>query len=211
MIAAARWRGSSWPRRGCPCGSPWLPGSWRCSCASFEWIEPRHRLQVTSCHPRITRGRRRPWVRRWPQAVCSRSVSHRWMGCRIEDLHRPCQGLTGAGLSQTCPESCCRGRCPGGEPSTPGPSAVACACDRAGGSVTHPAETDGGVPRLSGRTARVYRCGALAGVCSGASGRPGARRQGPGGREGEEPGGYTHASQEEATAGGPDAWRAGWA
>ena len=24
-------------------GSPWLPGCWRCSCSSFEWIEPRHR------------------------------------------------------------------------------------------------------------------------------------------------------------------------
>src|SRR5436190_1116964 len=67
MIAAARWRGSSWLRRGCPCGSPWLPGSWRCSCARSEWNEPRHRLQVTSCHPRTTRGRRRPWVGRWPR------------------------------------------------------------------------------------------------------------------------------------------------
>ena len=211
MIAAARWRGSSWPRRGCPCGSPWLPGSWRCSCASFEWIEPRHRLQVTSCLPRTTRGRRRPWVRRWPQAVCSRSVSHRWMGCRIEDLHRPCQGLTGSGLSHTCPESCCRGRCPGGEPSTPGPSAVACACDRAGGSVTTPGR-DGRwcAPSLGARLGSIGAARWLA--C--ARGRRGDRAHAAralGGREGEEPGGYTHASQEEATAGGPDAWRAGWA
>jgi hypothetical protein len=40
-------------------------------------------------------------VRRWPQAVCSRSVSHRWMGCGTVDLPRCCQGLTGAGFSQT--------------------------------------------------------------------------------------------------------------
>ncbi len=42
-IAAARRRGSSWPWRECPCGSPGLPGCWRCSCSSFQWIEPRHR------------------------------------------------------------------------------------------------------------------------------------------------------------------------
>ena len=113
-IAAARRCGSSWPWRECPCGSPGLPGCWRCSCSSFQWIEPRHRLQVTSCHPRTTRGRRRPWVRRWPQAVCSRSVSHRWMGCSTADLHRLCQGLTGAVRSQICPEPCGRGLCPGG-------------------------------------------------------------------------------------------------
>jgi hypothetical protein len=74
---------------------------WRCSCSSLKWIEPRHRLQVTSCHPRTTRETRRLWVRRRPQAVCSRSVSHRWIGCSIEDLHRRCQGRTGAVLSQT--------------------------------------------------------------------------------------------------------------
>jgi hypothetical protein len=64
LSAAARQRGSSWPRQGWPWGSSWLPGCWHCSCASFQWIEPRHRLQVTACHPRTTRGRRRPWVRR---------------------------------------------------------------------------------------------------------------------------------------------------
>jgi hypothetical protein len=114
MIAVARWRGSSWPRRGCPCDAPGLPGCWRCSCSNFQWIEPRHRLQVTSCHPRTTRGRRRPWLRRWPQAVCSRSVSHRWMGCGTADLPRRYQDLTSAGISQTCPEPCCRGLGPGG-------------------------------------------------------------------------------------------------
>jgi len=86
----------------------WLPrwnyveyACWRCSCSSLKWIEPRHRLQVTSCHPRTTRERRRLRVRRWPQAVCSRSVSHRWIGCSIEDLHRCCQGRTGAVIAQT--------------------------------------------------------------------------------------------------------------
>src|SRR6266478_3851411 len=74
---------------------------WRCSCSSLKWIEPRHRLQVTSCHPRTTRERRRLRVRRWPQAVCSRSVSHRWIGCSIVDLHRCCQGRTGAVIAQT--------------------------------------------------------------------------------------------------------------
>ncbi len=74
---------------------------WRCSCSSLKWIEPRHRLQVTSCHPHTTRERRRLRVRRWPQAVCSRSVSHRWIGCSIEDLHRCCQGRTGAVIAQT--------------------------------------------------------------------------------------------------------------
>jgi len=87
---------------------------WRCSCSSLKWIEPRHRLQVTSCHPRTTRERRRLRVRRWPQAVCSRSVSHRWMGCSTADLPHLCQGLTGAGIAQTCPEPCCRGLCPAG-------------------------------------------------------------------------------------------------
>jgi hypothetical protein len=128
MIAAARWRGSSWLREAWPWGSPGLPGCWRCSCANFAWIEPRHRLQVTSGHPRTTRGRRRPWGRRWPQAVCSRSVSHRWMGCSTAALHRLCQNLTGAALSQTCPEPCCRGlrqwrplACPTREEGSKGP------------------------------------------------------------------------------------------
>ena len=42
---------------------------------------------------------------------------------------------------------------------------------------------------VSGRTAQVYRCGALAGVRSGASWRPGAHRQGPGGERERSPAG----------------------
>ena len=53
-------------------------------------------------------------VRRWPQAVCSRSVSQRWMGCGTVDLLRFCQGLTGAGRSQTSPAPGGRGLGPGG-------------------------------------------------------------------------------------------------
>jgi hypothetical protein len=95
LSAATRVCGSSGPGRGWLCGSPGLPGGWRCSWSSLPWIEPRHRRQVTSCHPRTTRGRCRLEVRRWPQAVCSRSVSHRWMGCGIVDLLASVRGSRG--------------------------------------------------------------------------------------------------------------------
>src|SRR5262245_18056239 len=56
-----------------------------------------------SCHPRTTWGRRRP------QAVCSRSASHRWMACGTTDLPRlPHGGLRPRSLDR---ESGARTKC----------------------------------------------------------------------------------------------------